>query len=168
MSSDDYESIDSPRVTSLSDLARLPPQQQQSHYSKDNNADVTPTASSSNSASKNVVLQPLQPVFLYQNSESSDLEKPRVQLREKKNTARAQDATVSHFMGDEAPGQKFKRRTAERHSMLADFASRRSPFHLNGTGSGRWTDLFSSSKRKTREKLNVRKDDSRLNKNPFK
>ncbi|KAF1761675.1 hypothetical protein GCK72_009931 [Caenorhabditis remanei] len=159
MSSDDYESIDSPRVASLSDLARLPPQKQQSHYSTDDDEDVTPTASSSNSASKNVLFEPLQSVFLHQNSESSDLEEPRVQLREKRKTARAQDATVSHFMGDEAPGQKFKRRSAERHSMLAgaaDFASRRSPFHLNGTGSGRWTDLFSSNrfKRKTRQKLN--------------
>ncbi|ULU01015.1 hypothetical protein L3Y34_001424 [Caenorhabditis briggsae] len=161
MSSDDYESIDTPRVASLSDLTRLPTQRH-SHYSTDEEeADVTPTPSSSNSATKNVLLAPLESMFLPHNSENSDdLEEPQIQLREKKKKApRAQDATLSHFMGDDAPGQKFKRRSAERHSMLAgaaDFASRRSPFHFNGAGSGRWTELFSSNrfKRKTRQKLN--------------
>ncbi|EGT52178.1 CBN-CYK-1 protein [Caenorhabditis brenneri] len=158
MSSDDYESIDSPRVASLSDLARIPSQRSQSSYTTDeDDEDITPTPSSSNSATKNVMLAPLQSMFLQPASDNSDIEEPRVQLREKKKAARAQDATVSHFL-DEAPGQKFKRRSAERHSMLAgaaDFASRRSPFHLSGAGSGRWTDLFSSNrfKRKTRQKI---------------
>lgn len=148
MSSDDYESIDTPRVASLSDLSRR--LKKPSEYSTDDDDDVTPT--------KNVILAPLEHVFKKSGATGHDSEDgPRIQMREKRIQPRIQEATVSQYVEE----QKFKRRSAERHSMLAgaaDFASRRSPFGNGNGGSGRWTDLFTSNrfKRKHRQKLNVR------------
>ncbi|CAI5444819.1 unnamed protein product [Caenorhabditis angaria] len=129
---------DDSRIASLSDLERAtkPPEITISSLSSASDLDeeTTPT--------KNMISSPFN-LMLHRSAEV-----PNVQMREKKQQKRGD--TVSHFIED-----RFSRNDVDRHSMQigSGFSNRRN--NQEG-GSGRWTDLFSSSRfkrKKGRSKL---------------